>query len=155
MLRSRRFGGNIFCQLPLGLSCMDGFLSNGHTEFIVRRARMQAVISAVTAALQAPELVSAGCGTALISFVPPVPVVSLVHAVFRAPLQAVAMARDAVATETGALFPYPYCYCCEWSACLASGKAPLYSMILMLIVFVIDRGYGCGCWSSCRYCLFC
>lgn len=67
---SRRFGGNLFCQLPYVISCRDGFRSTPMAAFLQRRDRLKEVVAAVSAELGSD---------AYVSFDPPVPQVSLIH----------------------------------------------------------------------------
>lgn len=96
----RRFGGNLYCQMPMALSSWAGFLQNGPEQFVLRKTYLSRIMSALTASFaEACRLNDQGLP--LVRFDPPVPCVSLIHIYIRAtPAEAIA-ARDLVVAESG------------------------------------------------------
>jgi hypothetical protein len=89
---SRRFGGNLYCQLPYVISCRDGFRNTPLSAFSDRRNRLREVVAAVSAAL-GPD--------ACVIFDPPVPEVSLIHVRLKASVQAGMAALHRAGEATG------------------------------------------------------
>ncbi|ETW05468.1 hypothetical protein H310_03231 [Aphanomyces invadans] len=85
----RRFGGNLYSQLPYAVSSWAGFRRYPRQTFESRRRQMQAVVAAVTQAVP------------VISFDPPVPHVSMVHVYLPGSVAQVTAARDAAEAATG------------------------------------------------------
>ncbi|RHZ01139.1 hypothetical protein DYB37_002715 [Aphanomyces astaci] len=85
----RRFGGNLYTQLPYAVSSWAGFRRYPHAEFVARRRQLQAVVAAVSDAVPA------------IRFDPPVPDVSMVHIHLPGSVAQVTAARDAAELATG------------------------------------------------------
>jgi hypothetical protein len=101
MYRSRRFGGNLFCQLPLGLTCVHGFKMYGNAEsltFTHRRARLIEVAKVLTQ--QVFDVVQAD-NKPVVQFVPAVPQVSVVHIHVHVPVEVAIAARDHAVATTG------------------------------------------------------
>jgi threonine aldolase len=89
---SRRFGGNLYCQLPYVISCRDGIRNTPLSAFLQRRNRLREVVAAVSAAL-GPE--------ARVTFDPAVPAVSLIHVRLRGSVQEGMEALQRVREATG------------------------------------------------------
>ncbi|KAF0687871.1 Aste57867_20458 [Aphanomyces stellatus] len=86
----RRFGGNVYTQLPYAVSCWAGFRRHPAAEFTARRQRLQEVVRALTDA----AIVG-------LTFDPPIPDVSLVHVHVQATVEQATAARDAAEAATG------------------------------------------------------
>jgi hypothetical protein len=99
LFRSRRFGGNLFCQLPLGLSCVHGFITCDATVFKKRTARLLEVTGLLSDVFNLAD--NKIDDEAVVEFVPNVPQVSLVHIYINAPVELAIAARDHVIATTG------------------------------------------------------
>ena len=91
---SRRFGGNLYCQLPFAVSCWRGFEANSPSDFSCRLAKLKSVVAALTA-----ESVTNFDG--ILEFDPPDPVVSMIHVYLHASAADACKARDLAFAETG------------------------------------------------------
>lgn len=112
----RRFGGNVYCQMPMAVSCLAAFkcASNTPQHFRLRLLRLQqvmALLSApVTSPSPSPSLTSSASLTACASsasissvlrFDPAVPEVCMVHGYLCMSVQRALRLRDEVLADTG------------------------------------------------------
>lgn len=96
----RRFGGNLYSQLPCLLSAWKGFHENRHV-FVERRSMLVDIINEVSLALKQEQLED----SALIRFDPAVPFVALVHVYLNTDDLVLAMeAVSRVQDQTGIIF---------------------------------------------------
>jgi threonine aldolase len=90
----RRFGGNVYSQLPYAVSCWAGLRAN-IGDFGRRAQRMKEVVSALTPLFQSET------GTRLVRFDPEIPEVSLVHCYISCPVELGLEVRLVSAQECG------------------------------------------------------
>lgn len=86
----RRFGGNLFTQLPYAVAAWKGLHTHA-TTFTARLHHLQRVVAHVTSVVDSK----------LVFFDPPVPVVSLVHVYMKCDVDAALRLRQVVMEETG------------------------------------------------------
>lgn len=99
---SRRFGGNVYCQLPYFLSCWNGFNTNGPQLFLERKAKLSRVVALITnIASELEAASSSGGGGGILRFDPPVPHVPMIHVHLRGSAEKVIAARDHTTSVTG------------------------------------------------------
>jgi hypothetical protein len=97
----RRFGGNLFSLAPYAISCYDGFKKRDDTSNKDGSPRMSFVQKADKMRSVVRVLSSSPVISAVLSFRPPVPETSLVHAIIQGSREDAEAARDAVAARTG------------------------------------------------------
>ncbi|CAK4684666.1 hypothetical protein LEN26_018521 [Aphanomyces euteiches] len=88
----RRFGGNVYAQLPYAVSCWAAYRRHSHKDFVARRIKLQEVVAALIEALG---------DASPVRFDPPVPQVSMVHVFIKASVEKANAARDAAQEATG------------------------------------------------------
>lgn len=99
----RRFGGNIFSQMPTAVSCWHGFIHN-KDAFPARKKRLQEVIAAISIDLNIDTAAMSAVSKDdkwVVRFDPPVPEVSLIHVYFNAGTAEVTEALEAGAKSSG------------------------------------------------------
>lgn len=97
----RRFGGNLYSQMPYAISCWSKYREN-KDSFLARKKRMVEVIAALTNAF-ITEGVEKGdkCFVDLIRFDPPIPQVSMIHVYLNANTDVCIEARNRTLLHTG------------------------------------------------------
>ena len=98
----RRFGGNVYSQLPYAVSCWAGFRANCE-DFTRRRDRLRLVAASLTELfrVESLEISSESMASPLVWFDPPVPDVSLVHVYIAAAPDVAMSVKNHSAAECG------------------------------------------------------
>jgi hypothetical protein len=98
----RRFGGNVYSQLPYDVSCWAGFRTHCD-DFTARRDRLRLVVASLTGLFTADVSGnnSESEQSPLVWFDPPIPEVSLVHVYIAASAELAISAKNDSAVESG------------------------------------------------------